>query len=72
LAGQRVEVRIGDREVTAIALDTGQLACRHPRSSAKHRAITALEHAQALKRRCDGNDQLDRPSKRGRCPSMTP
>ena len=35
----------------AIVLDTGELACRHPRSFAKHRTITALEHARALKRR---------------------
>ncbi len=59
LVGQRVEVRVGDREVTAVALDTGQLACRHPRSFARHRTITALEHARALKRRRDGNDQRE-------------
>ena len=51
LVGRRVEIRIGDREVTATALDTGELACRHPRSFAPHRTITALEHARALKRR---------------------
>ena len=34
LVGRRVEVRVGDREVTATALDTGELACRHPRSFA--------------------------------------
>jgi hypothetical protein len=28
---------------------TGELACRHPRSFAKHRTITALEHARALR-----------------------
>jgi transposase len=51
LVGRRVEIRVGDRELTAIALDTGELACRHPRSFALHRTITALEHARALKRR---------------------
>jgi transposase len=49
LVGRRVEARISDREVLAVALDTGELACRHPRSFAKHRTITALEHARALK-----------------------
>ena len=49
LVGRRVEVRVTDREVTAIALDSGELACRHTRSFSKHRTITALEHARALK-----------------------
>jgi len=49
LAGRRVEARISDREVLAVALDTGELACRHTRSFAKHRTITALEHARTLK-----------------------
>ena len=49
LVGRRVEARITDREVLAVALDTGELACRHPRSFARHRTITALEHARTLK-----------------------
>jgi len=49
LAGRRVEVRVSQREVLAVALDTGEFACRHQRSFAKHRTITALEHARALK-----------------------
>ena len=49
LVGRRVEVRVGDREVSAVALDSGEVACRHPRSFAKHRTITALEHARTLK-----------------------
>jgi transposase len=49
LVGRKVEIRVTDREVTAVALDTGEVACRHPRSFAKHRTITALEHARALK-----------------------
>ena len=59
LVGRRVEIRVSDREITAIALDTGQLACRHPRSFARHRTITALEHARALKRRRDGSDDVE-------------
>jgi len=49
LVGRRVEARVTDREVLAIALDSGEVACRHQRSFAKHRTITALEHARALK-----------------------
>jgi hypothetical protein len=44
-------VRASQREVIAVALDTGELACRHERSFAKHRTITALEHARALRQR---------------------
>jgi len=49
LAGRRVEARVTEREVLAVALDSGELAARHERSFAKHRTITALEHARALK-----------------------
>jgi transposase len=51
LVGQRVEVRAGQREITAVALNTGALACSHERGFAKHRTITALEHARTLKER---------------------
>jgi transposase len=54
LVARRVEVRVSDRELTATALDTGELACRHARSFAKHRTITALEHARALKQQRQG------------------
>ena len=49
LVGRRAEVRVSQTEVTAVALDTGELACRHPRSFAKHRTVTDLAHARALK-----------------------
>jgi hypothetical protein len=49
LVGRRVEVCLDQRHVTAIALDTGELACSHQRCFARHRTITALEHARALK-----------------------
>jgi len=49
LVGRRVEVRVDERQVLAAALDTGEVACRHPRSFAKHRTVTALEHARTLK-----------------------
>jgi transposase len=47
--GRRVEARVTEREVLASALDTGELVCRHARSFAKHRTLTALEHARTLK-----------------------
>jgi transposase len=49
LVGRRVEVIVDQREVTAVTLDTGELACRHGRVFARHRTITALEHARALR-----------------------
>jgi transposase len=49
LVGRRVEIRVSEREVLAVALDSGEVACRHPRSFAKHRTLTALEHARTLK-----------------------
>ena len=51
LVGRRVEVRIGQAEITATALDTGELAARHRRSFARHRTITDLAHARALRER---------------------
>jgi transposase len=49
LVGRRVELRVSQRELLAVALDTGELACRHTRSFARYRTITALEHARALR-----------------------
>jgi transposase len=49
LVGQRVEIRAGQQQVTATVLGTGELACCHQRSMARHRTILALEHARALK-----------------------
>lgn len=49
LVGRRVEVRAGQRQVRAACLDTGEIACVHERSFAKHRTITALGHARALR-----------------------
>jgi transposase len=49
LVGRRVELRVSQRELLAVALDRGELACQHRRSFARHRTITALEHARALR-----------------------
>jgi len=50
-AGRRVEIRVSQTDVTAVALDTGELAARHTRVFARHRTITAIEHARALRER---------------------
>ena len=49
LVGRRVEVCVDQREVRAMALDTGEVAARHARVFARHRTVTALEHARALR-----------------------
>jgi transposase len=51
LVGRRVDVRVSQRELVAVCLDTGELAARHERSFARRRTITALAHARALKER---------------------
>ncbi len=49
LVGRRVEICADQRSVQAVVLDTGEVACAHARSFAKHRTITALQHARALR-----------------------
>jgi transposase len=58
LVGRRVEVRASQREITAHALDSGEFACKHERSFAKHRTITALQHARSLKERRGERDEI--------------
>jgi hypothetical protein len=58
LVGRRVEVRVSQREIIAVALDTGELACRHERCFAKNKTITALEHARALRERRGQRDEI--------------
>jgi transposase len=55
--GRRVEVCVDQREVIAVVLDTGELAARHARGFAKHRTITAIEHARAHRDRRRPQDQ---------------
>jgi transposase len=59
LVGRRVQVSVDQREIIAVALDTGELACRHVRVFAKHRTITALEHARALRSARRGRAEID-------------
>lgn len=48
LVGQRVEVRASQELITASALDTGQIACRHTRRFAKGLTFTDPVHQEAL------------------------
>jgi hypothetical protein len=50
LAGRRVEVSISQQEVTAVALDTGQVGCRHRRVFAGGLTFTDPAHQSALER----------------------
>ena len=50
LVGRRVEVRVSQREIVAVALDTGEVACRHRRVFASGQEITDPAHQQALER----------------------
>jgi hypothetical protein len=57
LVGRRVDVRVSQRELIAVALDTGEVACRHERTFARHRTVIALEHARKLRARRGEPDQ---------------
>jgi hypothetical protein len=64
LVGRRVEVRIGQREITATALDSGEIAAHHRRSYARHRTIADLGHLRLLRgrRRPPGEPQVEQRS----------
>jgi len=49
-AGYRVELRVSQTEVTAVVLDSGELACRHRRVFAGGLTFTAPEHQSELER----------------------
>jgi hypothetical protein len=59
LVGRRVEVRVTQTELTAVALDTGELAARHRRRFARHLTFTDPAHQAAL-------EQLRGQRRRGR------
>jgi transposase len=50
LVGRRVEVRVSQTEITAVVLDTGELACRHARVFAGGLAFTDPGHQATLDR----------------------
>ena len=49
-AGRRVEVRVSQTEITAVVLDTGELACRHRRTFAGGLTIIDPAHQSELER----------------------
>jgi hypothetical protein len=49
-AGRRVELRVSQTQVTAVVLNTGELACRHRRLFAGGLTITDPEHQRELER----------------------
>jgi hypothetical protein len=50
LVGRRVEVRVSQREVIAVALDTGELCARHRRVFAGGLTLSDPAHQRALER----------------------
>ncbi len=72
LVGRRIEVCVSDRAIRAVALDSGELACRHARSFAKHRTSPLLEHARRSMPSARNAAAAASPTCRsGRSPSMT-
>lgn len=69
LVGRWVEVRVSQRAITSVALDAGELACRHKRMFAKNRTVTTpstlgrSEPAGATPRSC--RDPAREPTQRG-------
>jgi len=47
-AGRRVEIRVSQREIIAVVLDTGELAARHNRLFAGHQTIVDPAHQDRL------------------------
>jgi transposase len=62
LVGRRVEVRVSQREIVAVALDSGELAARHRRVFAAHQEITDPAHREALERLRHGRYRGQRPA----------
>jgi transposase len=48
LAGRRVEARVSQSDITAVALDSGEFACRHRRRFARHLTFTDPAHQAEL------------------------
>ncbi len=57
--GRRVEIVVSQRRVRGRVLDTGELACDHERLFARHRTVTALEHARALQQLRAGRTEIE-------------
>ena len=65
LVGRRVEVKVGQREISGVCLDSGELACAHRRSFARHRIVSDLEHLRRL--RAGRADRRNEPEVEQRC-----
>lgn len=62
MVGRRVEVRIGQAEINAVELESGQVACRHTRVFARGLTFTDPAHQEALDRmRFERKDRRKRP-----------
>jgi hypothetical protein len=48
LAGRRVEARVSQSDITAVALDSGEFGCRHRRRFARHLTFTDPAHQAEL------------------------
>jgi transposase len=59
LVGRRVEVVVTQRRVRGRALDGAEIACDHERLFARHRTVTALEHARVLAARRGEPSQVE-------------
>jgi transposase len=57
-AGRRVEVRVSQSEVTAVVMDTGELAARHPRRFAGGLTLVDPAHQSELERQRARRRQL--------------
>jgi len=61
-AGRRVEVRVSQHEITAVVLDTGELACRHQRRFAGGLTLVDPAHQNELdqqRQRRRGRHEVD-------------
>ena len=56
-AGRRVEIRVSQTEITAVVLDTGELACQHRRVFAGGLTLVDPAHQTQLERRRDERRQ---------------
>jgi transposase len=56
-AGRRIEVRVSQSEITAVVLDTGELACRHRRVFAGGLTLTDPAHQTRLERQRENRRQ---------------
>jgi hypothetical protein len=59
-AGRRIEIRVSQTEITAVVLDTGELAARHQRVFAGGLTVTDPAHQTQLERQRQRRRQRQR------------